>query len=248
MDRIGWAQPFLQSSDAELRDQVRVWPGRWWWLVRVTVGLGLLAWVLLGFWIGGHSLSQGHVVWALAWLATVAVCSQVVLHRRWPILPGLAAAALAGQAVDDLGTAWTAAVIGWVAVMVAAVPAVRATTGRRLISTRKARDFNVFGETRWHSGETGELAVVMTLIPAVRVIHHPVMGGADHAVVLGSRVALIGGAPIPAPSRGCQVRSWPTAVVDQPHHAVTELGEWLLSDQDPFVVDRRVLSKVLTGT
>lgn len=99
----------------------------------------------------------------------------------------------------------------------------------------------MFGEPSWHGAATAPIALELTVIPGVRVLHR---AQAEHAIVLDRWIALIGGPEI-AGLAGFAVRVWPRAVAADPQRAVDEIGSWLLSDTDGWTVDRRTLAAVV---
>lgn len=244
LDRIRWAAPFLLQSDAELRRQVRFKPGGRWWLVGLAMWAAQLSWAWLALWVGWDALSHGHPLLAVSWFVGVVIGSRYALLGVRQVLVVLFVPAWVGISLwgnqPQLHHRELTAVV-WMLATIGVTSWSRHTNGR-LVGLRKAKAFNVYGRPLWHSAQTGELALALSLIPAARVIHQPLVDGADHAVVLGERVVLIGQDRLAdAVGPGYVARWWPATITADPHQAVIEMGEWLLDGQDPFLVDRRTL-------
>ena len=242
LGQIPWAEPFLGLEETELRRRLRVVPGRSRLVVRGLLWVLSLAWCVAGVWIGRYRLpgdgdSPLWAGWVLLWWLTAAVIGVQVLRRRVALLVVLAAG-LAWPAFTAPGMVWSWIVFTWLAGAVV-LPLLLTTALRPVWPLQRVLTGNVFGEASWHGRVTEPLVCDLLVIPAARLLHQ--VAGAEHAVVVDRKVALVGPrlAPLIA---GCQVRVWPLEIVDDPVRAVEEMGRWLLEGTDGWSVDRRALA------
>lgn len=247
LDHLTWYWRVIQ-----LPDEAVLRPGRARVAVVITAWVVQVAWIAAGLWIPAwralHGVDGGagiqeilDVVWIVCWVVVMLFATFAVIGRHVPIsLAFVLLLAWPAYVHPHLGWSWI--VYGWLVACVV-LPLTRRRLARPMLSSARARDADV-----WTTGDgdtpEAEAIEVLTLIPGARVIHgHP---AAAHLVVLGRKVACI--APAPGNDRlkapGCRMQSWPgvgqnvTLLVDQ-------VGQWLLDDNDPQVVDRRVLAMFL---
>ena len=244
LGQIPWAQPFLDLEAGELRRRLRLVPGRSRLVLRGLLWAATLAWCIAGIWIGrvrlpGDGDSPLWALWVLVWWVAAAVVGVQVLRRRISLLL-VPVAGLAWPAYAAPGTVWAWTVFSWLAGALA-LPLALTAAARPSWSVRRVRAGNVFGEASWHGRVTEPLVCDLLVIPAARLLHQ--VAGAEHAVVLDRKVALVGTSAAPA-IPGCQVRVWPLEIINDPARAVEEMGRWLLAGTDGWSVDRRALAAV----
>lgn len=244
LGQIPWAEPFLGLEEAEVRRRLRVVPGRSRLVVHGLLWAVTLAWCVAGVWVGRYRLpgdgdSPLWAPWVLLWWLSAAVVGVQVLRRRISLLLVLAAG-LAWPAYAAPGTVWAWIVLSWLAGAVV-LPLLLAAAARPVWPLPRVRAGNVFGEASWQGRVTEPLVCDLLVIPAAWLLHQ--VAGAEHAVVLDRKVALVGPTTVPLIA-GCQVRVWPPQIVDDPARAVEEMGRWLLDGTDGWTVDRRALAVV----
>lgn len=243
--QIRWSLDFVGPDGTVLHDagEARIVPGRAWWVWKPASWLLIAAWLLLGSWVGGVRVSSGFglalVAWGAAWAVAGLVVTVHAAQGRWSYLIP-ASAALAWPAYTSPGELWSWGVYLWLAGAVL-IPVLRARVGTPMWSRRVAASGNVFGEASWYARGTAAVVEQLTVIPGVRVVHQ--VAGAEHAIVLDRRVALVGDVVV-ASVGTYPTRAWPSVIDGDPQEAVSQIGAWLLSDSDPFVVDRRTLAAV----
>lgn len=247
LGQIRWAEPFLGLESPDLhRDRVRVVPGRSRVVARVLLLAVTIGWCAAGVWVGGHRLpgdgdSPVWAAWVLGWWLTALVVGVQVLRRRVSLLLVLAGG-LAWPAFTAPRLAWSWAVYGWLAGAVA-LPVLLSSSGRRPVwPLRRVWAGNVFGEPSWAGRATEPIVCDVLVIPAARLLHQ--VAGAEHAVVVDRKVALVGGFSSMVSVSGCQIRVWPSQIVDDPARAVEEIGRWLLDGTDGWTIDRAALAAV----
>lgn len=247
LGQIRWAEPFLDLEGPALHpDRVRVVPGSSRLLVLVLLWVATVAWCATGVWIGGHRLPrvQGDsplwIFWVLGWWLAALVVGVQVLRQRIPLMVVISAV-LAWPAYSAPRTPWSWVVFAWL-VCAVALPMLLASSSRPAWPRRRVWAGNVFGEPTWAGQATEPLVCDLLVIPAARLLHQ--VAGAEHAVVLDGKVALVGDLRSIAPINGCQVRVWPPQIVDDPVRAVDEIGRWLLDGTDGWTVDRAALAAV----
>lgn len=242
--QIQWAAAFVDADGTAIVDPrtARVVPGRLRWLWRPASWVLIGAWAWGAWWLGANRSTPfefAHLAWMAAWAVTSTIVIVQGARGRWSVLI-IAAAWLGWPAYVAAEDLWTWILFAWLALAVAAPP-FRSWVGRPMWSTRAALAGNIIGNPAWHRTRTAAVVEQLTVIPGVRVLHR--VANAEHAVILDRKVALIGGAEMPAIGR-YPARSWPTAVEEDPQRAVDEIGRWLLEGSDPTVVDRRALAAV----
>ena len=246
LGQIRWAEPFLDLEGPALHpDRVRVVPGLSRLVVRVVLWVATIAWCAAGVWIGGHRLPRVEgdsplwIFWVLGWWLAALVVGVQVLRRRIPLMVVICAV-LAWPAYNEPRAPWSWVVFAWLAGAVA-LPLLLAGSSRPVWPRRRVWAGNVFGEPSWAGQATEPLVCDLLVIPAARLLHQ--VAGAEHAVVLDRRVALVADGQI-SPIGGCDVRVWPSQIVDDPVRAVEEIGRWLLDGTDGWTVDRAALAAV----
>lgn len=241
--QIRWALAFVADDGSVVMDArtARIVPGRRWWLWKLVSWALITLWALLGVWIAAERATSPvgwrELAWGSAWALTGAI---VILHAargRWSVLL-VATGALGWPAYGAPEQLWSWGVYGWLAAAVA-IPVLRARVGVPVWSTKSASAGNIFGEPSWQAKASAAVVEHLTVIPGVRVLHQ--VAGAEHAIVLDRKVALVGG-PVVTATGVYSTRSWPTAISQDPPRAIDEIGAWLLRDSDPLVVDRRTLA------
>ena len=150
-------------------------------------------------------------------------------------------AVLAWPAYSEPRAPWSWVVFAWL-VGAVALPMLLASSTRPIWPRRRVWAGNVFGEPTWAGQATEPIVCDLLVIPAARLLHQ--VAGAEHAVVLDRKVALVGDLGSIAPISGCDVRVWPSQIVDDPVRAVEEIGRWLLDGTDGWTVDRAALAAV----
>jgi len=220
-------------------------PGRSRLVVRVVLWVASIAWCAAGVWIGGHRLPRVEgdsplwIFWVLGWWLAALVVGVQVLRRRIPLMVVICAV-LAWPAYNEPRAPWSWVVFAWLAGAVA-LPLLLAGSSRPVWPRRRVWAGNVFGEPSWAGQATEPLVCDLLVIPAARLLHQ--IAGAEHAVVLDRRVALVADGQI-SPIGGCDIRVWPSQIVDDPVRAVEEMGRWLLDGTDGWTVDRAALAAV----